>query len=124
MLSSNSTYTRTCRPLTMPKGAANNFSARRRGLIVDADIIICILLAKKSSAKCQGKQNLCLVYDNIFFDKNIIAENFNCFYTTVASKRVEKLPACVKKIKKNYSDKCVFANSYSLPLVSENKVFK
>ena len=87
-------------------------------------------LGLPSKKGISSHSNISLKIDeNICFDKNTIAETFNCFYTTVASKLVEKLPACVniygkKFVTKFYSDKGVFENSYSFSLVSENKVFK
>ena len=63
------------------------------------------------------------------FDKLKVAEKFNSFYTTFASKLVEKLPQSFNKFGKNfvesfYRNKCVFQNSYSFSIVSENKVLK
>ena len=67
--------------------------------------------------------------DELSFDKLKVAEKFNSFYTTVASKLVEKLPQSFNKFGKNfvesfYRNKCVFPNSYSFSIVSENKVLK
>ena len=63
------------------------------------------------------------------FDKLKVAEKFNSFYTTVASKLVEKLPQSFNKFGKNfvesfYCNKGVFPNSYSFSFVSENNVLK
>ena len=51
------------------------------------------------------------------------------FYTTDASKLVEKLQQSFNKFGKNFVDsfcckKCVFPNSYSFSIVSENKILK
>ena len=67
--------------------------------------------------------------DELSFDKSKVAEKFNSFYTTVASKLVKKLPQSFIKFGKNfvesfYRNKGVFPNSYSLSIVSENKVLK
>ena len=74
--------------------------------------------------------NICLnIDDSVSFDKGLIAETFNNFYTTVASKLVEQLPTCIG----TYSDKFVKAfyqklgirlNNYSFTLVSEIKVLQ
>lgn len=61
------------------------------------------------------------------FDKFTVAEKFNSFYTTVASKLVERLPESVNKFGKSfvnsfYRNKGVMPNSYSFSVVSENKV--
>ena len=60
------------------------------------------------------------------FDKLNVAEAFNKFYTSVASKLVEKLPLPFHKFGKNfviafYAAKGVFPNSHSFYSVSENK---
>ena len=65
----------------------------------------------------------------LFFDKLKVAEKFNSFYTTVASKLVEKLPQSFNKFGKNfvesfYCNKGVFPNRFSFSIVSENKVLK
>ena len=56
-----------------------------------------------------------------------MAEKFNSFYTTVASKLVERLPESVNKFVKSfvnsfYRNKGVTLDSYSFSVVSENKV--
>ena len=63
----------------------------------------------------------------VCFDKLSVAEKFNSFYTTVASKLVAKLPERVNKFGKRfvqsfYLNKGVVPNSYSFSLVSENMV--
>ena len=60
-------------------------------------------------------------------DKLSVAEKFNSFYTTVASKLVAKLLERVNKFGKRfvqsfYLNKGVVPNSYSFSLVSENRV--
>ena len=71
-----------------------------------------------------------LKIDNeVCFDKATCAQKFNEFYTTVASKLVEKLPKSFNKFGKKfvenfYSSKGVKPNSYSLSVVSESKVLK
>ena len=65
---------------------------------------------------------------NICFDRLKVAETFNRFYTSVASKLVQKLPSPFYKYGKNfvsafYTSKGVFPNSFSFSIVSENKVF-
>ena len=67
--------------------------------------------------------------DSICFDKLKVAEKFNSFYTTVASKLVEKLPNCIATFGKSfvfnfYCSKGVKPNSYSLSIVDESQVFK
>ena len=74
--------------------------------------------------------NICLNIDgNICFDKGSNANCFNEFYTTVASKLVEKLPACVHKFGKSFVTKYYFnlgvvSNSHSFSLVPESQVLK
>jgi hypothetical protein len=86
------------------------------------------LPSKKAST--DSSSNICLkINDNICFEKKLIAETFNSFYTTVACKLVEKLPKCVEKFGCNfvssfYSSKGVIPNSFSFNLVSETKVLK
>ena len=63
------------------------------------------------------------------FEKCAVAEKFNSFYTTVASKLVEKLPKSVNKfgrqfVRTFYQRKGVTPNSHSFSMVSENKVLK
>ena len=67
--------------------------------------------------------------DEVCFEKGAVAEKFNSFYTTVASKLVEKLPKCVNKFGRQfvqtfYQRKGVTPNSYSFSMVSENKILK
>ena len=69
------------------------------------------------------------IYNEVCFDKATCAQKFNEFYTSVASKLVEKLPKSHnkfgKKIVENfYRSKGVKPNSYSLSVVSESKVLK
>ena len=45
------------------------------------------------------------LYGELSFDKLKVAENFNSFYTTVASKLVEKLPQSFNKFRKNFVGK-------------------
>ena len=68
------------------------------------------------------------INDNVCFDKKIISETFNHFYTTVASKMVEKLPKSVNKfglsfVRRFYSKKGANINSVSFSLVSKSVVF-
>ena len=65
----------------------------------------------------------------VYFDKGVVAEKFNSFSTTVASKLVEKLPKSVNKFGKQfvqsvYQSKVSIPNSYSFSMVSENKILK
>ena len=65
----------------------------------------------------------------VCFEKGAVAEKFNSFYTTVASKLVEKLQKCVNKFGRQfvqtfYQRKGVTPNSYSFSMVSENKILK
>ena len=84
-------------------------------------------LPSKSS---QTSSNIGLkIDDEICFDKLKIAEKFNTFYTTVASKLVEKLPPCIISfgasfVHNFYSSKGVKLDSYSFSIVSEEKCFK
>ena len=86
------------------------------------------LPSKKGSDN--SSSNICLKIDgNICFDKKLIADTFNNFYTTVACKLVEKLPKCVQMygcsfVNQFYAEKGVFPNSYSFSLISESKVLK
>ena len=61
------------------------------------------------------------------FEKIYVAEKFNSFYTTVASKLVERLPESVNKFGKSsvkifYHNRGVVPDSYTFSVVSENKV--
>ena len=63
------------------------------------------------------------------FDRHIVAEKFNHYYTTVAIKLVEKLPKRIDKfgkrfVEKFYRLKGVKPNDYSFSVVSENKILK
>ena len=63
------------------------------------------------------------------FDKFNVVEQFNLFYTTVASNLVEKLPKCISRYRKQfvmsfYAVKGVLSNSYSFSIVTENTVLK
>ena len=64
----------------------------------------------------------------VCFEKGAVAEKFNSFYTTVASKLVEELTKSVNKFGrqfvKEYQHKSVLSNSYSFSMVSENKILK
>lgn len=86
------------------------------------------LPSKKGSSMSSG--NVCLNVDGeVCFEKNIIAETFNNFYTTVACKLVEKLPVGLNKYGRNfvesfYRNKHIFPDSCSFSLVSESKVLK
>ena len=65
----------------------------------------------------------------VCFDKLKVAEKFNSFYTSVASKLVEKMPKCVKRYGKSfvfncYSSKGVRPNSFSFSIVTESNFFK
>jgi hypothetical protein len=69
------------------------------------------------------------IEDSICFDKLKVAETFNSFYTSVASKLVEKLPKCINKYGRGfvfnyYSSKGVKPDSYSLSVVTENQIYK
>ena len=47
--------------------------------------------------------NICLkIDDRLCFEKVSVAEKFNLFYTTVASKLVERLPESVNKFGKRF----------------------
>ena len=59
----------------------------------------------------------------VSFEKGAVAEKINSFYTTVASKLVEKLPKCVNKFGRQFVQtfhqrKGVTPNSYSFSMVS------
>jgi len=61
----------------------------------------------------------------VCFDKLKVAEKFNSFYTSVASKVVEKMPKCVKKYCKSfvfnfYSSKGVRPNCFRFSIVTES----
>ena len=65
--------------------------------------------------------------DEICFDRPKVSESFNSFYTTVASKLVDKLPKSLNRFGRNfvfrfYSEKGVLPNSFSFSVVSENKI--
>jgi len=65
----------------------------------------------------------------ICFDKAKVCDMVNCFYTTVASTLVSKLPVSLGVYGKQfvdffYSKKGVFKNSFSFALVSKSTVFK
>ena len=78
----------------------------------------------------KASSNICLKIDNeLCFDKLKIAEKFNYFYTTVASKLVENLPSCISSFGTSfvynfYSSKGVKLDNYSFSIVSEEKCFK
>ena len=82
------------------------------------------------SKKCQASTNIGLkINDEISFDKLSVAEKFNSFYTSVASKLVEKLPKCTNKFNSSfvfnfYSSKGVKPNSYNFSMVLESQVLK
>ena len=83
------------------------------------------------SKKCVGSTgNIGLrINGEIIFDFLNVAEHFNSFYTTVASKLVEKLPTSFCKYGESfvtnlYLSKGVFPNSFSFSVVSENKTLK
>lgn len=86
------------------------------------------LPSKNVSTSSQANIGL-KVDENLCFDKNVIAETFNSFYTTVAAKLVEKLLAGIHRygkdfVNKYYADKGVILNNFSFSLVTENKVYK
>ena len=65
----------------------------------------------------------------VCFEKGAVAEKINSFYTTAASKLVEKLPKSVNKFGRQfvqtfYQRKGVTPNSYPFSMVSENKLLK
>ena len=65
----------------------------------------------------------------VCFEKGTVAEIFYSFYTTMASKLVEKLPKSVNKFGRQfvetfYQHKGVTFNSYSFSMVSENTILK
>ena len=67
--------------------------------------------------------------DEICFDKQKVSEKFNDFYTTVASKLVEKLPRSLYRYGKNfvsdfYSQKGVIPKNFSFSVMSENQILK
>lgn len=81
---------------------------------------------KKSSSS--GNIGLA-INDEICFDRLSVAEKFNSFYTSVASKLVEKLPKCLNKFGSSfvfnyYSSKGVKPNFYNLSIVTEIQVLK
>ena len=61
-------------------------------------------------------------------DKGAVAEKFNSFNTTVASKFIEKLTKSVNKVERQFvqlsSSVKVTPNSFSFSMVSENKILK
>ena len=80
-----------------------------------------------SKKRTSSSGNIGLKIDGeLSFDKLKVDEKFNSFYTTVASKLVEKLPQSFNKFGKIfleslYRNKGVFSNSYSFSIVSEKK---
>ena len=79
----------------------------------------------KASASAIGLK----IGGEVCFDRHIVEEKFNHFYTTVASKLVEKLPKRIDKFGKQFVEifyglKGVKPNDYSFSVVSENKVLK
>ena len=65
----------------------------------------------------------------VCFDRHIVAEKFNHFYTTGASELVEKLPERIDKFGKQFVEKIcrlkgVTPNDYSFSVISENKILK
>ena len=67
--------------------------------------------------------------DDICFDKQTIFEKFNIFYTTVASKLVEKLTKSLYRYGRNfvfnfYTQKGVTPNNFSFSIMSEDQIFK
>ena len=82
------------------------------------------------SKKSQPASNIGLkIGDNLCFEKLNVAEKFNSFYTTVASKLVEKLPFSSNIFGESsvfnfYSSMGVKSNFYNFCIVSEDKVFK
>ena len=87
-------------------------------------------LGKPSKKGKTSSINIGLNIDGeVCFEKGAVAEKFNSFYTTVASKLVEKLPKSVNKFGRQfvqtfYQRKGVSLNSYSFSIVSENKIIK
>ena len=64
--------------------------------------------------------------DKVSFDRRTIAEKFNSFYTTVASKLVQKLPKDLNQFGKQFVEnfyrlKGVKPNDYSFFIVSETR---
>ena len=53
------------------------------------------------------------IYDELSFDKLKVLEKFNYFYTTVASKLVEKIPQSFNKFRKNFLES--FYRNKSIP---------
>ena len=82
------------------------------------------------SKRGQTSSNIGLNVDgNIIFDKSIVSEKFNSFYTSVADKLVSKLPSCLNIFGSNfvfnyYSSKGVKPDSFSFYIVSESKILK
>ena len=77
----------------------------------------------KASASAIGLE----IDGEVCFDRHIVAEKFNHFFTTVASKLVEKLPKRIDKFRKQFVEKFyrlkgVKPNDYSFSVVSENKI--
>ena len=67
--------------------------------------------------------------NDICFDKQKVSEKFNDFYTTVASKLVEKLPRSLYRYGKKfvfdfYFQKGVISNNFSFSIMSENQILK
>ena len=65
----------------------------------------------------------------ICFNKQNVSEKFNAFYTTVASKLVEKLPKSLYRYGRQfvltfYSQKGVIPNNFSFSIMSENQILK
>jgi len=81
-------------------------------------------------AKSSSDSNIGLkINGEICFDKAKVCDMFNCFYITVASTLVSKLPVSLGVYGKQfvdffYSKKGVFKNSFSFALVSESTVLK
>jgi len=81
-------------------------------------------------AKSSSDSNIGLkINGEICFDKAKVCDMFNCFYTTVASTLVSKLPVLLGVYGKQfvdffYSKKGVFKNVFSFALVSESTVLK
>ena len=51
--------------------------------------------------------------DKLSFDKLKVAEKFNSFYTTIASKLVAKLPQSFKKFGKNFVENFIATKEFS-----------
>lgn len=67
--------------------------------------------------------------NKIISDKDVVADSFNTYFSTVASKLVEKLPAMSEQYKESkvtqfYSQQGVKANAFTLEKVTEAETSK